>query len=198
MVIARSMARTCAWPGNEWPAHWPGGHARWMTDTVLESCAAVFDHAAIAAHRLRDLLPLYQDVLGGEFLAGDDNQRVGYRALQLGYPDGTRIELMEPLAGSTFFDRFFAGRGEGLHHITFKVPDIHNALTVLERHGLATFGVYLDDPHWKEVFLHPKNVNGVLVQLAQASPVATWGGDDQTLEKLLAGQGLNGNGIPSP
>jgi hypothetical protein len=28
-----------------------------MTDSVLESCAAVFDHAAIAARRLRDLLP---------------------------------------------------------------------------------------------------------------------------------------------
>jgi methylmalonyl-CoA/ethylmalonyl-CoA epimerase len=169
-----------------------------MTDPLLESCAAVFDHAAIAARRLRDLLPLYCDVLGGEFLAGDDNTRVGYRALQLRYPDGTRIELMEPLAGSTFFDKFFAGRGEGLHHITFKVPDIHAALAVLERHALPTFGVYLDDPNWQEVFLHPKNANGVLVQLAQGAPAASWGGENQTLEKLLAGQGLNGNGIPSP
>jgi methylmalonyl-CoA/ethylmalonyl-CoA epimerase len=169
-----------------------------MTDSVLQSCAAVFDHAAIAARRLRDLLPLYQDILGGEFLAGDDNQRVGYRALQLRYPDGTRIELMEPLAGSTFFDKFFAGRGEGLHHITFKVPDIHAALAVVERHQLPTFGVYLDDPHWKEVFVHPKNANGVLVQMAQGSPSATWGGEDQTLERLLAGNGRSGNGVPSP
>ncbi|MGH8976188.1 MAG: VOC family protein [Acidimicrobiia bacterium] len=169
-----------------------------MTDSVLQSCAAVFDHAAIAARRLRDLLPLYRDVLGGEFLAGDDNPRVGFRGLQLRYPDGTRIELMEPLAGSTFFDRFFAGKGEGLHHITFKVPDIHLALEVVERHGLPTFGVYLDDPHWKEVFIHPKNANGVLVQLGQASPGGTWGGEDQSLEKLIAGRGLQGNGIPSP
>jgi methylmalonyl-CoA/ethylmalonyl-CoA epimerase len=48
-----------------------------MTDPVLESCAAVFEHAAIAARRRRDLLPLYQDVLGGKFYAGDDNRRVG-------------------------------------------------------------------------------------------------------------------------
>ena len=169
-----------------------------MSDPVLQSCAAVFDHAAIAARRLRDLLPLYQDILGGEFLAGDDNQRVGYRALQLRYPDGTRIELMEPLAGSTFFDKFFAGRGEGLHHITFKVPDIHAALAILERHEVPTMGVYLDDPNWQEVFIHPKVANGVLVQLAQGAPATDWGGENQTLEKLLAGQGLNGNGIPSP
>ena len=169
-----------------------------MTDSILESCAAVFDHAAIAARRLRDLLPLYRDILGGEFLAGDDNPRVGYRALQLSYPDGTRIELMEPLAGSTFFDKFFAGRGEGLHHITFKVPDIHAALAVLERHGVPTTGVHLDDPHWKEVFVHPRVANGVLVQLGQAIPGGTWGGKDQTLEKLLAGQSLRGNGVPSP
>jgi methylmalonyl-CoA/ethylmalonyl-CoA epimerase len=102
------------------------------------------------------------------------------------------------LAGSTFFDKFFSGRGEGLHHITFKVPDIHAALAILERHQVPTMGVYLDDPHWKEVFVHPKVASGVLVQLGQASPGGTWGGEDQTLEKLLAGQGLNGNGIPSP
>ncbi len=158
----------------------------------------MFDHAAIAARRLRDVLPLYQDILGGEFLAGDDNPRVGYRALQLRYPDGTRIELMEPLAGSTFFDKFFAGRGEGLHHITFKVPDIHAALAILEREGVDTFGVHLDDPAWQEVFIHPKVATGVLVQIAHAGPGATWGGEDQTLEKLLAGRGVRGNGIPSP
>jgi methylmalonyl-CoA/ethylmalonyl-CoA epimerase len=171
-----------------------------MTDPVLESCAAVFDHAAIAARRLRDLLPLYQGILGGEFLAGDDNQRIGYRALQLRYPDGTRIELMEPLAGSTFFDKFFAGRGEGLHHITFKVPDIHAALAVLERHGVPTTGVHLDNPDWLEVFVHPKVANGVLVQIAQAGrsgPIEDWGGG-VSLEDLLAGRGLNGNGVPSP
>jgi methylmalonyl-CoA/ethylmalonyl-CoA epimerase len=171
-----------------------------MTDALLQSCAAVFDHAAIAARRLRDLLPLYRDVLGGEFLAGDDNQRVGYRALQLRYPDGTRIELMEPLAGSTFFDKFFAGKGESLHHITFKVPDIHVALAVLERHGVPTTGVYLEDPSWLEAFVHPKVANGVLVQIVQAgrsAPVSEWGGG-RSLEDLMAGRGLNGNGVPSP
>ncbi len=171
-----------------------------MNDPLLESCAAVFDHAAIAARRLRDLLPLYQDILGGEFLAGDDNTRVGYRALQLRYPDGSRIELMEPLTGSTFFDKFFAGRGEGLHHVTFKVPDIHAALAVLERHGVPTTGVYLDDPNWLEVFVHPKVANGVLVQIAQvgrSTPVSEWGGG-VSMDELLAGRGLNGNGVPSP
>jgi methylmalonyl-CoA/ethylmalonyl-CoA epimerase len=110
-----------------------------MIDPVLQSCAAVFDHAAIAARRLRDLLPLYRHVLGGEFFGGGDNPQVGYRALQLRFPDGTRIELMEPLAGSSFFDKFFASRGEGLHHITFKVPDIHAALEIVQRAGLATW-----------------------------------------------------------
>ncbi len=171
-----------------------------MTDPLLQSCAAVFDHAAIAARRLRDLLPLYRDVLGGEFLAGDDNQRVGYRALQLRYPDGTRIELMEPLAGSTFFDKFFAGKGEGLHHITFKVPDLHAALAILERHRIPTTGAYLENPDWLEVFVHPKVANGVLVQIAQAGrsgPVEGWGGG-VSMEDLLAGRGLHGSGIPSP
>jgi methylmalonyl-CoA/ethylmalonyl-CoA epimerase len=81
--------------------------------------AAVFDHTAVAAPRIRDLLPIYLDLLGGTFVQGGDNPRVGYRALQLEYQSGGRIELMEPLLGSSFFDSFFARKGSGLHHITF-------------------------------------------------------------------------------
>src|SRR5205085_8797529 len=96
-----------------------------MTDPVLEALDAVFDHVGVAAPRLRDLLPIYHDLLGGRFLQGGDNARVGYRALQLAYHDGTKIELLEPLDGSTFFDSFFRRTaGGGLHHVTFTVGDM--------------------------------------------------------------------------
>lgn len=159
---------------------------------------AVFDHAAVAARRIRDLLPIYHDLLGGSFLDGGDNPRVGYRAIQLQFGDNSRIELMEPLSGSTFLDSFFATRGAGgLHHVTFKVDDIEAAVATARRQGLTLTGLYLDDPYWREVFIHPRAAHGTLVQIAQANgPYPMPAG--VTLDVVLAGNGQRGNGEPSP
>lgn len=156
-----------------------------------------FDHTAVAASRIRDLLPIYADLLGGTFVNGGDNPRVGYRALQLEYPGGGRVELMEPLPGSTFFDRFFASGG-GVHHLTFKVDDIERSVRLLVDAGFTATALHLDDEDWKEVFLHPKEAFGVLVQLAQAGPGFVDRLPDMTIDDVLAGRGDPGTGQPSP
>lgn len=164
---------------------------------ALHDLDAVFDHVAVAAPKIRDLLPIYADILGGRIVHGGDNERVGYRAMQLGFADGSRIELMEPLAGSTFFDSFFARTGGGgLHHVTFKVGDIDLAVRALRGRGFRTIGLHTEDPSWREVFLHPKEAHGTLVQLAQPGTLPDLSG--LTLEALLAGYGHRGNGLPSP
>lgn len=165
----------------------------------LQELGAVFDHTAVAAPRIRDLLPIYRDLLGGDFLGGGDNERVGFRVLQLGYPDGGKIELMEPLGDSRFLESFFEmtqGRG-GVHHLTFRVPDIELAVARLTQHGYRLHGLNIDNPMWREVFLHPKDAHGTLIQLAQP------GGDRPenpgfTVEDVLSGRGPRGTGIPSP
>jgi methylmalonyl-CoA/ethylmalonyl-CoA epimerase len=160
---------------------------------------AVFDHTAVAAPRIRDLLPIYQNLLGGVYLGGGDSTHSGFRSLQLRYPDGAKIELMEPLAGSTFFDSFFElsrGRG-GVHHLNFHVTDIDAAVAKLTEHGFRLHGLNLSDSRWREVFLHPKEAHGVLIQLAQPGDPRPHE-DMPTLEELLAGHGRHGNGIPSP
>jgi len=165
----------------------------------LESVGAVLDHTAVAAPRIRDLLPIYQSILGGRFINGGDNTRVGYRAVQLEYRDGTKIELMEPLEGSTFFDTFRSGKGWGFHHVTFIVPDLRRAIAVVERAGITPIGVFFDDEYWSEAFLHPRDASGALVQLAVKGPrflAIDW--STVTLEDVLAGRGGRGNGEPSP
>ena len=44
---------------------------------------ATFDHVAIAGRRIRDMLPLWQDTLGGRFVVGADNPEIGWRAVRL-------------------------------------------------------------------------------------------------------------------
>lgn len=125
------------------------------------------DHVAIALHAIKPALKLYRDVLGGEYLMGGD-QDGSWRWLQLRYPNGAKIELLEPLSEG-FLSRFLESRGEGLHHITFKTDDIHEAIAELEGRGYELVDVHLDDPHWKEAFLRPSKTHGTLVQIAQSS-----------------------------
>lgn len=162
-----------------------------MLDFVAQ---ATYDHVAVAAPRIRDLLPLYAEVLGGRFVQGGDNLRVGYRALQLEMPGGGVIELIEPLEGARFLDgflrRFPSG---GVHHVTFHVEDIEQVLPRIENAGYPLTGLYLDDMRYREVFVHPRDALGTLVQVVDERRPA----DERrpTIEEVLGGAG--GNGVPS-
>ena len=137
---------------------------------TLDGIDATYDHLAIAGPSLPDLLTLYRDTLGGRFECGEILP-IGAVVVTLRFPDGN-LELMAPTPGSTFFDRFFArteGRG-GMHHVTFTVPDLATAVAVLDARGISTFGLSYDLDIWSEVFVHPRDNGGVLVQLAQKGP----------------------------
>lgn len=164
----------------------------------LGELGVVFDHAAVAAPRMRDLLPVYRDLLGGRFLYGGDNSRVGFRWLQLRFRDDSKIELLEPLPGARFLDSFFQRTGGGgLHHVTFKVDDIDATMRQLQERGYRPHGVHLDDPSWLEVFMHPKETHGTLIQLVhEAEPAVV--PPDLTLDGVLSGGGEYGTGQLSP
>jgi methylmalonyl-CoA/ethylmalonyl-CoA epimerase len=134
------------------------------------------DHTAVAVHSIKEALKLYRDALGGEYLMGGDNG--AWRWLQVRFPNGGKVELLEPL-GEGFLSRFLAKRGEGLHHMTFKTDDIEAAIEHVQGLGYELVDVNLDDEHWKEAFLRPKGAHGTLVQLAWSSR-----GDDEARHHL--------------
>lgn len=156
-----------------------------------------FDHVAIAAPRLRDLIPLWIDLMNGEFIGGGDNVRVGYRTARVSYSGRFAIELMEPLQGSTFFDKFFQKNpAGGVHHITMNVDNHELAYERLTAAGYTTFGLSYDAPTWHEMFVHPRVAHGVLLQVVRHPKDE--GRDPGTLEDLLAGRNPRGAGTPSP
>jgi methylmalonyl-CoA/ethylmalonyl-CoA epimerase len=134
------------------------------------------DHVAVAVHAIKPALKLYRDALGGEYLMGGDVGDVGgkgaagpeWRWLQLRYPGGGKVELLEPL-GEGFLSRFLQSRGEGLHHITFKTDDIRTAIEKLEGLGYELVDVNIDREQWKEAFLRPSGAHGTLIQVAQSA-----------------------------
>jgi methylmalonyl-CoA/ethylmalonyl-CoA epimerase len=137
------------------------------------------DHVAVAVHSIQQAMKLYGDGLGGEYLMGGDQDT--WRWLQLRYPGGGKVELLEPL-GDGFLSKFLGSRGEGLHHVTFKTDDIEAAIAHLRGLGFELVDVNLSDPHWKEAFLRPSKSHGTLVQIAQSSAP-----DDVAKERLEPG-----------
>ena len=134
------------------------------------------DHVGVAVHSIKDALRLYRDALGGEYLMGGNQDT--WRWLQLRYPNGGKVELLQPL-GEGFLTRFLERRGEGLHHLTFKADDIEAAIAHVQLLGYELVDVNLEGPNWKEAFLRPSGAHGALVQLGWSSR-----SDDERLDDL--------------
>jgi methylmalonyl-CoA/ethylmalonyl-CoA epimerase len=167
---------------------------------------ATFDHVAIAGRRIRDMLPLWRDTLGGRFVVGADNPEIGWRAVRLELSGIWCLELIEPLPGSAFLDSFLRHRPEGgMHHVTFLVDDVQAAFERFAARGYEPFGA---DQDWFQMFVHPRRAGGVLLQLMRRAHGRGDGGDGGqdsgalgrtiTVEDVLAGRGYRGTGVSSP
>ena len=81
----------------------------------------------------------------------------------------TKIELLEATHEESPIARFIERRGEGIHHIAFEVDDIEAEMKRLQNEG---FRLLNEQPkkgadNKRICFLHPKDTNGVLVELCQ-------------------------------
>ena len=81
----------------------------------------------------------------------------------------TKVELTQAISADSPIAKFLAKRGEGVHHISFEVDDIHAEIARLKQAG---FEVLSDKPsigadgYWV-AFLHPRTTNGVLLEISQ-------------------------------
>jgi methylmalonyl-CoA/ethylmalonyl-CoA epimerase len=157
---------------------------------------ATFDHVAVAGRRIRDMLPLWRDTLGGRFVIGADNPAIGWRAVRLELGGVWCVELIEPLPGSAFLDSYLRNRPDGgLHHVTFLVDDVQAAFERFAARGYEPFGAGQD---WFQMFVHPKRAGGVLLQLMRRMSHGGTGRQVMSIEDVLAGRGHNGTGVSSP
>jgi methylmalonyl-CoA/ethylmalonyl-CoA epimerase len=162
---------------------------------IAADLGATFDHFAVGTRRIRDALPLWRDTLGGEFAIGADNAEIGWRTVRLRLGDQQCVELIEPLRGSTFFDGFFRRHPSGgLHHVTFLVDDVEAAFARITARGYEPFGA---DGQWSQLFVHPRQAGGVLLQLMRRQAVSQPVAPPMTLAEVLAGRGYHGTGIAS-
>ena len=123
-------------------------------------------HVGIAVKSLSRAYRFWRETLGLPLAREATIRDQGVRAALLAAGD-SEIELLEPLGAETPIGRFLAKRGEGLHHVCFKTPDVADDLGVLQSKGVALLDTTpRDGLAGRVAFLHPKACHGVLVELA--------------------------------
>ena len=126
------------------------------------------DHIGIAVQNLEEALEIFEKKLGLKLEGVHEikEQRVKAAMLLAGE---TRIELLEPIGQEGPVARFLEKRGEGFHHIAFKVKNIEGLLAQLKEKGI----ILVDEKPRvgvkgaKIAFLHPKSTKNVLVELCE-------------------------------
>ena len=124
-------------------------------------------HIGIAVKDLKESAALFEGLLGVKpHLEEAPCQKVNEAVFKVG--EGMEIDLMEPTGSDSTVAKFLESRGEGLHHIALEVDDINEELKAMTKKGFRL----IDEEGREGVagqigFLHPKSVNGVLVELLQ-------------------------------
>ena len=126
-------------------------------------------HLGLAVRDLDAAIQLYEEVFGlrvaRRWVAEAD--RMEAAAFHVG---GMEIELMQPLEPDSPVGRFIARRGEGIHHIAYKVDDVGEALDRAREAGVETIDQEPrsgGDGRTRIGFLHPRSTFGVLTELEE-------------------------------
>lgn len=125
------------------------------------------DHLGIAVTSLEKALGFYEEQLGLTVSLRETVEQEKVKVAMLPAGD-SRIELLEATGPDSVIAKFIEKRGEGLHHVALKVPDLSAAVARLKTNGARL----LNDPRpgaggHLYVFVHPSSTGGVLLELIQ-------------------------------
>jgi methylmalonyl-CoA/ethylmalonyl-CoA epimerase len=128
------------------------------------------DHVGVAVKQLQSVIEMYQKVfqLQPAFEEVVEDQKVKVAGFKIG---NSTIEYLEPIADDSPISKFLDKRGEGIHHICIAVDDIEATLARLKAHGIPLID---EKPRIGAegkliAFIHPKGMNGILVELSQSN-----------------------------
>jgi len=132
-------------------------------------CAVLgpIDHIAFVVEDIDVALEVYHRRLGFPVLERTEVPEQGVEICFLG-AEPAQIELLSPTRGDTGVARFLQKRGEGQHHVCFRVDDIRAALAQMTAQGFELIDA---EPrcglHGLIAFVHPRSTHGVLIELLQ-------------------------------
>jgi methylmalonyl-CoA/ethylmalonyl-CoA epimerase len=126
------------------------------------------DHIGIAVQSIDKAFGFYRSLGWSEMkveVVESEKVKVGF----IEFGNSVQIELLEPTSDESPIAKFIAKRGEGIHHICLRVPNVQKSLDGLKDDG---FRLINEMPKagakgcWV-AFVHPSAANGVLIELSE-------------------------------
>lgn len=126
------------------------------------------EHIGIAVKNLKQANEVYEKLLGGPpyKIESVESEGVNTSFFQTGE---SKIELLEASHPDSAIAKFIEKKGEGIHHIAFAVEDIKAEMERLKKEGFKIINEHPikgADKQWV-CFVHPKDTQGVLIELCQ-------------------------------
>ena len=124
------------------------------------------EHIGIAVRDLALSIPLFEKLLNCNCYKTEtlETEKVNTAFFLQGE---TKIELLESTDSEGVISKFLDKKGEGFHHLAFTVVDIESEMERLKSAGFELLNSTPREGADNKLvcFLHPKNTNGVLVEL---------------------------------
>lgn len=124
------------------------------------------EHIGIAVKSLQTSIPLFEQLLNTTCYKTEvvESEKVTTAFFKQGE---TKIELLESMDEEGVIAKFIEKKGEGMHHIALAVTDIEAEMKRLSEAGFVLLNNIpkIGADNKLVCFLHPKNTNGVLIEL---------------------------------
>jgi methylmalonyl-CoA/ethylmalonyl-CoA epimerase len=132
------------------------------------------DHVGVAVHDLDAAIAHYERVFGLQTAHLEVNEEQGVREamLAVGDPPTAYLQLLAPLSATSPIARFLDRHGEGLQQVAYLVDDIEQVSATLRARGVRVLYEHArrGTAGSKINFVHPKDANGVLIELVEKPP----------------------------
>ena len=126
-------------------------------------------HIGIATYNIETTVKKYNAIPGTVFEGIEEVPSEGVRTAMLKVGN-THLEFLEPLNANSPVKKFLDTRGEGIHHIAFEVGSFNEVEAFIRTQTLTYLPGYpkIAEQGKKVAFLHPKSMNGVLVEFVSS------------------------------
>ena len=139
----------------------------------MESLLTDIDHVAIAVRDIDAAIAWYAETLGARVVHREVVESDGVAEALIKVGD-SYVQLLTPTRDDSTVATFLERRGEGLHHVGYRVASCADALAALKAAGARV----LDEvprPGSRATtiaFVHPRSSFGTLIELVEESSVA--------------------------
>jgi methylmalonyl-CoA epimerase len=125
------------------------------------------DHLGIAVKSLTAAKSIYEKL--GLWVSAEETVPQEKVRLVMVPVGESRLELLEATSEDSTIAKFIAKRGEGLHHVCMRVPDLRAAVAKLKNDGVRLISeeIKTGAGGHQYVFVHPQSAGGVLLELVQ-------------------------------